>query len=158
AFCEVARNHYVVRAEIQFEVAKRGAPDVRIGTACTCRSQCGTFVVDRVVVEVSSERDVERPSGLQDDERIKRDSPQRTQISRQPDTMPDIARSTSVLGAEVVGICRETSRTVSVAVGLTQNVISIERAYATETAAHVHDELILVVAPARLVLKNVAAS
>src|SRR5688572_12942982 len=71
AFTEVARNHHVSGREGQFEVAERSAAEIHcVRTVSACRSKRGPLGIQRVAVEIATERDIERAARLHDDERI----------------------------------------------------------------------------------------
>ena len=61
AFAEVARNHHVGRRKRQLEVAVRRALDVdRIRTVCARGRESRTLDIERVAIDIATERDVER--------------------------------------------------------------------------------------------------
>src|ERR1041385_7863604 len=62
SFSEVARNHHITRREVELEVAVRRAPEFWIVAVRARRCQRRTFEVERVAVEIASERDIERPA------------------------------------------------------------------------------------------------
>src|SRR6185369_8896060 len=155
-FSEVARNHHIARREVELEVAVRRALDVWIVAVSTRRRERRTFEVERVAVEIASERDIERAARLQNHKRIQTNSPRRAEVAGHHEAMTDVARCAAVIDREVVRISRNRSRAVSVAVRFRQNVIRVHRGVAMETAVEVDNELVLVVTTARVVLENVA--
>ena len=67
--------------------------------------------------------------------------------------MPNVVRSAAILSAEIVWVSREAA--ITVAVGLTQNIIRAEAYFSIYLATESKDELILIETPAGFVLEEI---
>src|SRR5689334_12843202 len=114
---EIAWDDRVAWCRVQIESAKARYDYVG---AVEVRRKRRTIVELRVAVVVASSRDVERRARPDDDEWTQHDVPRCANRAAEDKSMADIERGPAVLLAKIVGVGRETSGAIRVAVGLVE--------------------------------------
>ena len=116
---KVAGQRWLIKGRVWIEQTVRGLNQSRLRRI---GGDAGPRIKQGSAIEITANRNVERRTGLNNDERTQTDIPLRVDRAVEGDAMAHIGGGWPILAREIVRSCRKRSKAICVAACVIQNV------------------------------------